>query len=141
MFSTPSPLGGVGCHPEVSRYTRLGWAPTPGHSQALSVPPNTGNIPKVPWTWALIITETAKWEDVGSMSYFTILISSSLDLFSNITFCLFVFVFWLHSVPCGTLVPQPGIEPVPIALETQSLNHWTAREVPYLLFFNIPINA
>ena len=31
---------------------------------------------------------------------------------------------------CGILVPQPGFEPAPPALEAQSLNHWTAREVP-----------
>ena len=31
---------------------------------------------------------------------------------------------------CGILVPRPGIEPAPLALEAQSLNHWTAREVP-----------
>ena len=30
----------------------------------------------------------------------------------------------------GTLVPQPGIELMPPALEAWSLNHWTAREVP-----------
>ena len=29
----------------------------------------------------------------------------------------------------GVLVPQPGIEPTPHALEVQSLNHWTAKEV------------
>ena len=29
----------------------------------------------------------------------------------------------------GILVPGPGIEPVPPALEAWSLNHWTAREV------------
>ena len=28
------------------------------------------------------------------------------------------------------LVPQPGIEPMPPAVEAWSLNHWTAREVP-----------
>ncbi|XP_073665439.1 solute carrier family 22 member 18 isoform X11 [Tursiops truncatus] len=33
---------------------------------------------------------------------------------------------------CGILVPQPGIEPVPPAAEAQSLNHWTAREVPVM---------
>ena len=32
-------------------------------------------------------------------------------------------------VACGILVPRPGIEPVPPAVEAQSLNHWTAREV------------
>ena len=31
---------------------------------------------------------------------------------------------------CGILVPQPGIEPVPPAVEAQSLNHQTTREVP-----------
>ena len=28
------------------------------------------------------------------------------------------------------LVPQPGIEPMPPALEAWSLNHWSSREVP-----------
>ena len=34
-------------------------------------------------------------------------------------------------MPCRSvvLVPQPGIEPVPLALEAQRLNHGTAREV------------
>ena len=38
---------------------------------------------------------------------------------------------------CGNLVPQPGIEP-PV-VEVQSLNHWTTREVPKstCLFFFI----
>ena len=31
---------------------------------------------------------------------------------------------------CGILVHQPGIEPVPPAVEAWSPNHWTAREVP-----------
>ena len=31
------------------------------------------------------------------------------------------------------LVPQPGIEPGPPALEAQSLNHWTTWEVPGIL--------
>ena len=30
---------------------------------------------------------------------------------------------------CGILAPQLGIEPVPLALEAWSLNHWTTREV------------
>ena len=30
----------------------------------------------------------------------------------------------------GILVPQLGIESIPPELEVQSLNHWTAREVP-----------
>ena len=30
------------------------------------------------------------------------------------------------------LVPQSGLEPMLFALEVQSLNHWTLREVPQL---------
>ena len=36
---------------------------------------------------------------------------------------------------CGILVPQPGIEPMLSAVEGQSLNHWTAREVLVVNFF------
>ena len=39
-------------------------------------------------------------------------------------------LFFPHHHACGILVPQPGIEPVPLAVEAQSLNHWTTREVP-----------
>ena len=33
------------------------------------------------------------------------------------------------NVACRMLVPQPGIEPSPPAVEAQNLNHWTARKV------------
>ena len=42
----------------------------------------------------------------------------------------FFFFFWPCHTACGILVPQPGIKPVPPALEAQSSNHWTAREFP-----------
>ena len=42
---------------------------------------------------------------------------------------IFFFLFWLHLVTCGILVPQPGIEPVLPAVEAWSPNHWTTREV------------
>ena len=35
---------------------------------------------------------------------------------------------------CGILIPQPGIEPVPHALEAWTLNRWTASEVCIGLF-------
>ena len=40
-------------------------------------------------------------------------------------------VFW----PYWTLAHEPRIELVPLALEVQSLNHWTAKEVSKLFFF------
>ena len=39
------------------------------------------------------------------------------------------FFFGQRPAACGILVPRPGIEPMPHALEDQSLNHWTTREV------------
>ena len=49
----------------------------------------------------------------------------------------FIYFYWPCRTACGILVPRPGIEPVPPAVETQSLNHWTTREVPrwYTFFF------
>ena len=43
----------------------------------------------------------------------------------------FIYLFlWPHHAACGTLVPWPGIEPTLPAVEVQSLNHWTTRDVP-----------
>ena len=50
---------------------------------------------------------------------------------------LFLFLFWPCHTTCGVLVSQPGIEPMPPAVEAQSLNHWTAREVPTVTSFRM----
>ena len=44
------------------------------------------------------------------------------------------FFFWPGRVACRILVPQPGTEPVPPAVEAQSLNQWTTREFPRMAF-------
>ena len=41
-----------------------------------------------------------------------------------------LFRFWPRLAAYCFLVPQPGIEPAPPAVEARGLNHWTAREVP-----------
>ena len=46
---------------------------------------------------------------------------------------LFYFLFF-GCTTCGILVPQPGIEPGAIEVNAPSLNHWTARELPILIF-------
>ena len=49
--------------------------------------------------------------------------------------CLFYLLFiflWLRGAAYGILVPQPGVEPVPHAVEAQSPEHWTAEA--FLLF-------
>ena len=47
---------------------------------------------------------------------------------------LFSFFFLAPLRSMQDLVPPPGIKPTPPAVETRSLNHWTAREVPRFLF-------
>ena len=44
-------------------------------------------------------------------------------------------MLWSHGhEACGYLDPRPAIEPVPLALEVRSLNHWTAKKVPGQLY-------
>lgn len=50
------------------------------------------------------------------------------------TFRFFFFLFFLpRCMAYGILVSQPGMEPLLPAVETQSLNHWIAREVTFTL--------
>ena len=37
------------------------------------------------------------------------------------------------------LVPQPGIEPGPMAVKAPSPNHWTTKELSYQFFFNFKV--
>ena len=43
---------------------------------------------------------------------------------------ILAFIFWPCPTACGILVPRPGIESTPPAVETRIHNHWTSREVP-----------
>ena len=62
-----------------------------------------------------------------------------IDIFQNFNFLninkfvIFILFYVIFSWPChmayGILVPQPGIEPSPLALESQNVKHWTFREV------------
>ena len=49
----------------------------------------------------------------------------------------FIFIFF-DSTACAILVLQPGIELVPPTVEAQSLNYWTAREVPLFYVSDSP---
>ena len=54
--------------------------------------------------------------------------------FFLISFHSFILFFWPGLKACGILVPRLGIDPLPPAMETWSLNHWTAREIPLFFF-------
>ena len=45
---------------------------------------------------------------------------------------IFIFLFWLHHVACGIALG-------PLALEAQSLNHWTTREFPRWLLIHFTV--
>ena len=49
-------------------------------------------------------------------------------------FFSFLGFFWPYPMACGILVPPPRIERTCLAVEAQSLNHWTAREVLCFVF-------
>ena len=42
---------------------------------------------------------------------------------------------------CRILVPQPGIEPMPLAGEALSPNHWTARKFPRCSLLRVQFNV
>ena len=45
-----------------------------------------------------------------------------------------IHIFWPCLEACGILVPQPGVEPMPPAVEAQHLSHRMAREFPETQF-------
>ena len=59
-----------------------------------------------------------------------------LWLSSSHFFIYKIFILFL-AAPSDILVPWPGIEPVPPALVTWSLKHWTTREVPLATFLKV----
>ena len=63
--------------------------------------------------------------------------SSPVELWGFLVFFFLVgfFFFWLYGAASGTLVPQPGTEPAPLALGAWSLYHWPVREVRLLWNF------
>ena len=57
-----------------------------------------------------------------------LLVSDSFWFFFNRSF------FWLWHRACRILVPPPGVEPMPPAMDTLSPNQWATREMPSLQF-------
>lgn len=49
------------------------------------------------------------------------------------------FFFLLHSMACNILFPRPGTEPMALAVEVQSPNHWS-QGIPHPFIFNVRVN-
>ena len=59
---------------------------------------------------------------------------------SSVTAESWISLFFFFGCPaCKILVSWPGIKPVPLAVEVQSLNHWTTREVPLHHILNVTL--
>ena len=80
--------------------------------------PDPGSKPSPVESPALARRFFTKWHPLGSLKQFH-------------------FFFWPLCHVCRILVFQPGIEPVPPAVEAWSLNHCTAREVPRNSFYHL----
>ena len=81
--------------------------------------------------------DPVRWEEQAI--YFVLIIYAIFEKEDKFfVFILFIWLCWVlvetHLVDphCGMwdLVPWPGIELAPLALEVQSLSHWSIREVP-----------
>ena len=62
--------------------------------------------------------------------FFLIMFNFYLFIYFTIYFLFLFFKLLVSPLSVWDLSGQPGIKPVPPALEAQSLNHWTARKVP-----------
>ena len=52
----------------------------------------------------------------------------------------YYYYFWPCHIAWGILVPWPGVEPTPSAVEAWSLNHWNSKEVPHAWFLLLAVN-
>ena len=93
-------------------------------------------LPRVPCQcWEAFFSQVAPLSLLPSASHFI----PGADWGGTISlfFFFFQFIFCPHCEACGILVPRPGIEPIPPAVEARSLNHWTAREVLAFGYYSI----
>ena len=99
------------------------WPPSPSRwknwSMSLKVKPLI--VPRAMGNWE----ETYRWHQVYTCSSKVTRIEGKTVLQPS-----YFFVCFGH-MAYRILVPWPGMEPTPPAVEAWSLNHWTAREVPH----------
>lgn len=88
----------------------------------------TFNLTAVQWFLCL------KHPQLSILVYFFVCFCANITLFFK-DICIFIllfYIFWLHLESCE--IPRPEMKPTSPAMEAQSLNLWTTREVLYHSF-------
>ena len=90
-----------------------------------------------------VLSETVRSHTCPSIHFVK---TFSFHLFSNFYFCIFcfnvtLFIYWPCCMACGILVPWPGMEPTPLAVEAWSLNHLTTRKSLLYTLFLLPLTT
>ena len=138
------------------------WPPPGGLALAVIWPPIASQVFSSPYykhDWDPQMFFCSSWFQIYSIRTMARL----SDLMNLVHIYYYAFFFWMYCVLVGAhgiicsffncsmrdfscsmqtlacslwdLIPWPGIKPKPPALEVWSLSHWTAREVPILLYF------
>ena len=84
--------------------------------------------------WGRVLRGTFFWDLAFCKFLHSTLTPFVLRMLKVPHWIFFVFFFWPCHVACGVLVPRPGSKPMPPAVDVQSYNHCTAREVPIVEF-------
>ena len=132
-----------GCHSIISLHLDLLWKVrcsfwclrlTPSIGERFPTLP-TNNSQNISWVsenspqfWHYLHGDSVRFDGLRDESYKNSQPPPPTSPTSFILFC----IFWLHhTTACGILAQWPAIKPSLPALEAQSLNHWTSREVPH----------
>ena len=85
----------------------------------------------------IILISTLRFMRLSFLYYHYSIIEGFYYIFLNLYFIYYHFLkLFCHIMQhVGSQFPNQGSNPRPPAVEAQSLNYWTAREVPILLYF------
>ena len=80
------------------------------------------------------------WHLIEGFLFFSMwtIFTAFIEFVTVLFLCFMLFWCFGHEA-CGILAPWPGIEPALSASEGKILNHWTARDVPWVFVGSLPI--
>ena len=100
-----------------------------------------GDLPVL--SWFSVTTSASEevflvhpWREMYSTFFYSSTILFTFLIVLKKKYISFFFFSWPHCAACRNLVPRSKIEPIPLAVEGQSLKYWTVREVHVYCIFN-----